>query len=91
MRLTESVVIGRTTMPFDAAAYLPGHRTRLQSARLNIGLPVPNLEWPKNLFGNEINPRNLKVQAAHPSKISLGKHHTGSHSSAVATGTFEAT
>jgi hypothetical protein len=64
--------MGRNPMPFDAAAYMPGHRTRLQIACLNIGLPVPYLEWPENLFGNEINPRNLKVQAAHASKISLG-------------------
>jgi hypothetical protein len=50
-------------MPFDAAVYarLPVKK----SACLNVGLPAPHIEWPKNLFGNEIGPRDLFAEIAH--------------------------
>ena len=46
-------------MPFDGAGHKRGYRVRLKSARLNVGLPVPELQWPTNLFRNGVGQRDL--------------------------------
>ena len=66
-------------MAFDAAAYMRGYRARLKSARLNAGLPAPDLQWPKNLFGNEISPRELMDQSALPATTMIGKQVVGAY------------
>ncbi len=61
-------------MPFDAAANMPGQRVRRKSARLNVGLPVPELQWPTNLFGDSVELPDLMAVRASPPKTTLGKH-----------------
>lgn len=66
-------------MPFDAAAYMRGYRARQKSARLNAGLPVPDLQWPKNYYGNNISPRELMDESALPPTAMIGKQAVGAY------------
>jgi hypothetical protein len=77
-------------MPLDAAAYMRGYRACEKDAHLNIGLPVPVIDWPKNLFGNEISPRDLTAEDAHGSKINAGKDNAGPMASVIAAAAFQA-
>jgi len=78
-------------MPFDAAEYVRGYRARQKSARLNAGLPAPDLQWPRNLYGNEIDPRELMGESARPPKTIIGSRLLAHMVGVTAAAGFQAT
>jgi len=55
-------------MLLDAVAYMRGYHVHPSNARLSVGLPVPDIAWPENLFGNEIDQSDLTVEFELPPK-----------------------
>lgn len=55
-------------MPLDAASHIRGCHERPDNARLRVGVPVPDIGWPKDLFANEINQRDLMAKYESPQR-----------------------